>query len=135
MAECPFCRIVAGDEPAHVLYRDDDALAFLDENPAIEGHTLVVPVVHLEELITAEAPVPGAVFRTVQRVARAIDVALEPDGFSVFHTSGGLVGSVDHAHVHLLPRYEADSISIALSRRPLDASTGSALREEIRAAL
>lgn len=135
MAECPFCRIAAGDEPAHVLYRDDDALAFLDENPAIEGHTLVIPVAHRTELITADAPVPGAVFRTVQRVARAIEDALEPDGFSVFHTSGGLVGSVDHAHVHLLPRYEADSISIALSRRPLDATAAAALRAEIKAAL
>lgn len=135
MAECQFCRIVAGDEPAHVLYRDDDTLAFLDENPAIDGHTLVVPTAHLEELITAEAPIPGTVFRTVQRVARAIQTALEPDGFSVFHTSGGLVGSVDHAHVHLLPRYEADSISLALSRRSLDAPKAAALREEIRAGL
>lgn len=118
MDDCEFCRIAAGEAHASRLYEDDRTVAFLDSDPAIEGHALVVPRAHHEDLLTASESASTAVFHTVRTVADAMERVLAPDGFSVFHTSGVLVGDVTHAHVHLLPRYADDDISLALSRQP-----------------
>jgi histidine triad (HIT) family protein len=133
MPGCSFCDVVSGEAAAYVLHEDDRTLAFLDMNPAARGHTLVVPKDHRAELLAGvEAPVsldeeddqPPAdasdVFETVETVSRRLDDRLDPDGFSVFYTTETLVGTVTHAHVHLVPRDDGDDISLALDRRPLD---------------
>lgn len=133
--DCEFCRLVTGDDPAYTVYRDESVVAFLDRNPAVDGHTLVVPTVHESELLTASEEVTSAVFRAVRTVAVAIERTLDPSGFSVFHTSGSLVGHVDHAHVHILPRVPDDDIHVALARQPLDESTARQLTADLRDAL
>ncbi|WP_436345390.1 HIT family protein [Natronorubrum sp. FCH18a] len=130
--ECEFCRIVAGDRSAHVLYEDDRTVAFLDANPAVRGHSLVVPRVHEQELLAVDDAMAPAVFESVRIVANALETVLDPDGFSVFHTSGPLVGTVDHAHVHLLPRIVDDDVSLSLSRDRLEADDASALATRVR---
>ena len=120
--DCRFCRIVRGDQSAHVLYDDAETTAFLDANPATEGHTLVVPNVHVEDLLLAEPATTAAVVETAQAVATAMNRTLDPDGFSVFHTTGGLVGEVEHAHLHLLPRFADDDVHLALDREELTAA-------------
>lgn len=132
MDDCPFCQILAGNQPANMLYEDAETAAFLDNNPAATGHSLVVPTTHRERLFTRDAPVPLTIFDTVNKIAMAIDRALDPAGFSLFYTAGPLVGSISHAHVHLVPRYEGDAIQLALSRSPLDQTTGSQLASRIR---
>ncbi|WP_440763664.1 HIT family protein [Natronorubrum sp. DTA7] len=130
--DCEFCRIVAGDRPAHVLYEDDRTIAFLDANPAVRGHSLVVPRVHEPELLALEDGTSTAVFESVRAVASALESVLDPDGFSVFHTSGPLVGTVDHAHVHLLPRTADDDVSLSLSRDRLESDDASELATRVR---
>ncbi|MFA9416978.1 HIT family protein [Natrinema sp. HArc-T2] len=128
---CEFCRIIAGDQPAHVLYEDDRTIAFLDRNPAVTGHTLVAPQVHEGAILTSDEPGSATVFETARTVADALQATLEPDGFSVFHTSGSLVGTVDHAHVHLVPRFADDDVSLSLSRTRLDPDEAAALTEQV----
>lgn len=135
MDDCEFCRIAAGEADAHRLYEDDRTVAFLDGDPAIEGHALVVPRAHHEDLLTASESVSTAVFRTVRTVGGAMEQALDPDGFSVFHTSGVLVGHITHGHVHLLPRYADDDISLALSRQPLGDEEADRVAARLREAL
>lgn len=131
MTECPFCAIVAGEEEAHVLREDEHTIAFLDVRPASRGHTLVAPTEHIEELLPGPRATVLAVEAAVSDVARALADTLEPDGFSTFYTSGSLVGTVDHAHVHVVPRYEDDDVSISLSRSRLQ--EGEELAAAIRA--
>jgi histidine triad (HIT) family protein len=57
---------------------------------------------------------------------------LDPDGFSVFHTTGGLVGTVEHAHLHLLPRFADDDVRLALGRGELDDSDAERVVERVR---
>lgn len=135
MEDCPFCEIAAGDRDAHVVADAERTMAFLDTNPAVRGHTLVVPRAHRECLFTEESGVAAAVFGTVQRVAAAMDRSLDADGVSTFYTTGDLTGTVTHAHVHLLPRRADDGVHLALSRDALDDETGAALAGRIRDAL
>lgn len=130
---CTFCRIAAGEADAHRVYEDDATVAFLDANPAVEGHVLVIPKRHVEDIFTAE--VSGAVFAAVETVAGALRADLDVEGFSVIHTSGPLVGSIDHAHVHLLPRRDEDDVSLALPRDSLDEAWGERLAERLRNAM
>lgn len=129
--DCEFCRIAAGEAEASRVYEDEDTVAFLDVNPAVQGHVLVAPKRHVEDVLTTS--VNESVFAAVDAVARAMKKDLDVDGFSVIHTSGPLVGHIDHAHVHLLPRREDDGVSLALPRDSLDADRGEALAERLRA--
>lgn len=132
-ADCPFCRIASGDEPAHILYRDERTVAFLDADPTAEGHAIVAPTEHVVGLVDMDGPTAVALFPTARTVAIAIDRVLEPDGFSVFHTTGTLVGRVEHAHLHLIPRWTDDLIHVGLERRPVDEGATERLAERIRA--
>ncbi|MEO8659465.1 MAG: HIT domain-containing protein, partial [Bryobacteraceae bacterium] len=60
MTGCVFCRIVAGEIPAHIVYEDEHTMAFLDATPVFHGHTLVVPKRHVDTLLDlpAELTVP-----------------------------------------------------------------------------
>lgn len=132
MDECTFCQIIAGRRESHMLYEDDETAAFLDANPAAQGHTLVVPKSHRKRLFTGVEPAPVSIFETVNHVSTAIGRALNTDGFSLFYTAGPLVGSVSHAHVHIVPRYEDDKIQLGLERGSLDEKVASQLVDRVR---
>jgi histidine triad (HIT) family protein len=103
---CLFCRIVAGEVPAHVVHEDDGGVAFLDVNPAARPHVLVVPRAHAASLLELEDDAVGALFLTVKRVQQKLERAFRPLGVNVGWNHGQAAGQhVFHLHVHLLPRY------------------------------
>lgn len=132
---CRFCQIIDGTVDAHRVYVDRSVVAFLDANPAVRGHVLIVPRQHRSELLVGSAPSAPQVFEAASRIADGIDNVLEPDGFSCFYTTGALVGTVDHAHVHLLPRWRDDDVRMGLTREELDDETGRALSKRIEEAI
>lgn len=132
MEGCVLCQVLAGEVEAFILYEDERTAAFLDRNPAVRGHTLVVPTAHEVHLFEAGGTTLTAVFQTVQRVSTAIAETLHPDGVSLFYTSADLVGNVTHAHVHLLPRYTDDGIRLSLARDSLEDHDAAALAGRIR---
>lgn len=127
---CHFCAIAAGDAEASRLHETDDVVAFLDANPAIRGHTLVVPKRHDRDVLDDPTEVT-AVFGAVQRVGSALRDTLDADGVSVFYTTPELVGDVTHPHVHLLPRDAGDDVHLALDRGTLDPSDAETLTERV----
>lgn len=107
----PFCRIVAGKAPAEVVYEDAETLAFLDVAPATEGHTLVVPRMHVENLLEATVEDAAAVMHGVHQVAGLLDRRLRPEGITLFQANR-MAGWQDvfHLHVHVVPRYSGDQL-------------------------
>jgi len=102
---CIFCRIAEGEAPAAKVYEDEHAVAFLDLFPVAEGHTLVIPKAHYENLFEASEASLGEVWLAARRVARAMRKALAPDGMMVFQLNGAAAGqTVFHYHAHLVPR-------------------------------
>jgi histidine triad (HIT) family protein len=109
MAECIFCRIVAGEIPSQPLYEDATVLAFLDNHPASRGHALVIPKTHAETLEHLTPTEVGSLFVGVQAVMRLLQTALKPSGMNVGWNHGWAAGQrVDHLHVHVIPRYAGD---------------------------
>lgn len=107
---CPFCQIAEGRDPdARVLYRDDAVVAFFPLEPAVKGHTLVIPRRHVSRLDDLEEQEARDVGAAVQRVSRALTGALNPQGLNVIQSNGGVATqTVPHVHFHLVPRAAND---------------------------
>ena len=108
---CIFCSIVRGDIPASVVYEDEQVLAFLDIEPIQKGHVLVIPKLHVTNLLDVPEELYGPLFRAAQRVARAQKEGLGAHGVNLLQNNGSAAGQViDHVHLHLIPRYEGDGL-------------------------
>jgi histidine triad (HIT) family protein len=102
-----FAKILRGEIPCVKVYEDDKTLAFMDVMPEAEGHVLVVPKEAAEDVLTLSPEGLSALMATVQRVARAVDKALAPDGILLKQYNRAAAGqSVFHAHFHIVPRWE-----------------------------
>lgn len=105
MAECIFCRIVKGEIPCFKVYEDDRVLAFEDINPIAEGHTLVIPRAHAENLREIPDEDLTAIHLASKRIIHAIQEVLKPTGVAVLQLNGkGANQVVMHYHLHLIPR-------------------------------
>jgi histidine triad (HIT) family protein len=109
MAGCAFCRIVAGETPAHVVLDDDVALAFLDHRPLFPGHSLLVPRAHHETLADLPAALIEPFFARAQRLSRAMEATLGAAG-SFVAINNHVSQSVPHLHVHVVPRNRKDGL-------------------------
>ncbi len=103
-----FAKIIRGEAPSVVVYQDDDVMAFMDVFPQTAGHVLVIS--RKSEAITfmdMEPAILQALIAVTQRVAQAVDKALNPDGVMLMQLSGAAAGmTVGHLHFHIIPRYE-----------------------------
>jgi len=113
MSNCVFCRIVAKEIPAAVVYEDGETLAFMDAGQVNPGHVLIALKEHAENLYELNDAQAGAVLRTAAHVARAIREAYKPQGLSVYQANGKAAWqSVFHYHMHLVPRHEGDGMAL-----------------------
>jgi histidine triad (HIT) family protein len=106
---CIFCDIVEKKLPAHIVFEDDIAVAFLDKTPLFHGHVLVVPRKHVVTLPELSTETVGPLFERVQSIARIIPNALGAQG--TFVAMNNIVSqSVAHLHVHVVPRTKGDGL-------------------------
>ncbi|HEY2878889.1 histidine triad nucleotide-binding protein [Nocardioides sp.] len=102
MADCLFCRIIAGEIPADVVAETESALAFRDVNPQAPLHVLVVPRAHVANAAELADTDPATVAELV-RVARQVAVDAGYENYrTVFNTGEEAGQSVFHAHLHVL---------------------------------
>jgi histidine triad (HIT) family protein len=102
-----FGKILRGEIPAHKVYEDDVALAFMDIMPRAEGHVLVIPKEPARGLLDISTPTLGELIKRVQHVAHAVKTALGADGLTLHQFSESAGGQVIfHLHFHILPRWE-----------------------------
>ena len=109
MKACVFCQIVAGTLEAAVVYQDQTTLAFLDHRPLRPGHVLVVPRAHVPTLAELDPGQVGPLFGVVQRLAQAVENAMQADG-SFVAINIKISQSVPHLHVHVVPRSTGDGL-------------------------
>lgn len=110
-SDCIFCKMVAGQIPVSRVYEDEVVLAFLDIGPISDGHTLVIPKQHFDKLHECPAEVLGQVAERLGKIAGAVTVAMESDGYNVLCNNGRAAGQViDHLHFHVIPRNAGDGV-------------------------
>lgn len=110
-AGCIICDIVAGVQSAEIVGESDRALAFMDINPATDGHTLVVSKRHADDIWHLELEDGRGVWSLAQGLADAIRLGLEPDGLTLFQANSKAGWQdVFHFHLHLVPRWMDDDL-------------------------
>jgi diadenosine tetraphosphate (Ap4A) HIT family hydrolase len=105
MSECPFCNFDA----ERVIAENDRAIALRDAHPVSRGHALVVTKRHVESWFDVTPGERADVLDLVVVVKRMLDEDLSPDGYNVGFNVGLAAGqTIDHLHVHVIPRFEGD---------------------------
>ena len=107
--DCIFCKIIRGEIPSFKLYEDDLTYAFMDINPLNDGHALVIPKYHAENIYATPDEWFGPTMSTVRRIASAVNKVVRPEGINLLQANGpGAKQSVFHLHMHVIPRYADD---------------------------
>ncbi|KUK84160.1 MAG: Histidine triad (HIT) protein [Microgenomates bacterium 39_6] len=110
MVNCIFCQISEGKIPAHVVYQDEQVVAFLDNQPKSCGHILIIPRKHFTNIFDIPDDLLAVVIKTTKKIARNIKKSLKPEGLNICQNNGALAGqTIDHLHFHLIPRYQKKS--------------------------
>ncbi len=111
--KCIFCKIVKGEIPCSKLFEDDCVLSFLDIAPANKGHALIITKNHYETLLDMPDECLNDLMIKAKKIARAMHSALANEGFNILMNNGKLAGQlVNHAHVHIIPRFKGDGIDL-----------------------
>lgn len=126
MEDCVFCKIVSGKIPVFRIYEDGDYLAFLDQSPLVEGHTLVIPKAHYRwvwdlPVGRQDSPNIGQYFEIVKKIANHFQEKFSDDLVTCY--IAGI--DVSHAHIHLLPKPYALNL-------PLDKLRGKLIPEKAK---
>jgi histidine triad (HIT) family protein len=105
MADCLFCKVVAGEIPAKIVKRSSDALAFRDIDPKAPVHVLVIPTRHVPAVRDAKGSDGERLLGRLLAFAAelATELELDTDGYRIVTNTGRNAGqSVDHLHLHVL---------------------------------
>jgi histidine triad (HIT) family protein len=108
-----FARILRGELPAVKVYEDARTLTFMDLFPQSRGHTLVIPKTECVTLLDCPPDALATLVAMTQRVAKAVDAAIKPDGIMVAQFNRPGAGqSVPHLHFHIIPRYTGQVLKV-----------------------
>ena len=116
MEDCIFCKIADGKIPAAKIYEDAYVISFLDIMPANKGHCLVVPKNHTTTLIEMNDKDLAATIMAAKKVAKAMSLSFGNSSFNMVMNNGREAGQVvNHAHIHIIPRFQKDRLRIKWS--------------------
>jgi histidine triad (HIT) family protein len=111
MDSCIFCQIAQKRVPANLVYEDEKAMAFLDIRPLSEGHTLIIPKSHYENIFGIPEELIMHIHGVTKRVALAVKKVTQADGISIMQQNGKAAGQeIFHLHVHIIPRFEGQKL-------------------------
>jgi histidine triad (HIT) family protein len=148
MESCIFCKILAGQAPASIVYRDEWVTAFLDIRPVNSGHVLVIPNLHAASLADLDTEASERLFPVARRIAAALyasgiqseDSGVRCEAVNFFLADGEPAGQdVFHVHLHVIPRYTRDGFGLRFPTHYFEESPSRAeldeIADEIRAEL
>ena len=111
---CIFCKIANGEIPAATLYEDEDFRVILDLGPASKGHALILPKCHASNLFELPDEKAEKVLVLAKKIAARLKEGLHADGINLVQNNGTAAGqTVFHFHMHLIPRYEGDTVNVS----------------------
>jgi histidine triad (HIT) family protein len=118
MAQTVFERIIAGELPCAKVYEDELTFAFMDAGQVNPGHVIVATRTAYETLLDADEASAAALMVAGWRIARAVEDAFKPAGILVLQANrAGAWQTVPHLHMHVLPRYTDDGVTITWPRK------------------
>ena len=112
--DCIFCKIIKGDVPSYKVYENEHVYAFLDISQGTRGHTLVIPKKHADSIYDLNRTHAQEVFKVIPDLANALKKAFNPIGINIISNNEQPYQTVNHFHLHLLPRYDEDGLTLSM---------------------
>ena len=113
MSECKFCKIANGEIQSASVYEDKDFRVIMDISPASEGHMIILPKEHAANVFELSDEIASKIYVLAKKLAKALKEELDCDGINILQNNGEAAGqTVFHLHMHVIPRYYSDDISI-----------------------
>lgn len=135
MSDCIFCKIVSGDIPCAKVYEDEHVLAFLDINPLMPGHTLLIPKKHAETIFDMSPEEAAACGAALPKVASAVFKGMDAEGMNILQNNHEISGQeIFHVHFHLMPRKTGDGFKVPWPAKQYGPGEMEAVLEKIRKA-
>lgn len=107
--DCIFCKIIEKEIPSKILYENNETIAFLDNFPISQGHTIVIPKKHYTNLEDIPINILYEIMGTVKNVSNLIYKNLKNDGYNILQNNYKAAGQIiNHFHIHIIPRSIAD---------------------------
>lgn len=111
--DCIFCKLANGDIPTNAIYEDDTVKAIFDLSPASKGHIIILTKEHFDNVFSIDESTVGHVYKVAAKLASCINEALDCEGINILQNNGEISGqTVFHFHVHIIPRYKADTVKV-----------------------
>lgn len=108
-SNCIFCKLANGEFPTNSIYEDDDFNVILDNGPATKGHCLILPKEHYANLFELPEDTAAKAMKLAKRLSAKLVDKLSADGLNLVQNNGEAAGqTVNHFHLHLIPRYKDD---------------------------
>ena len=99
-----FCKIVKGEIPSKKIYEDDEVLVIMDVNPRSNGHVLVIPKKHYQDLFDIDYSTLNHIMGIAQKISKKLIEKLDCDGVTL-EQNNGISQEVKHFHLHVIPKY------------------------------
>ena len=111
--KCVFCDIVNGEIPSVKIWEDEGHIAILDANPVTEGHTLLIPKEHYENIFELPDELAAQMNIACKKVAILLREKFNVNAVNILNASGKAAQqSVFHIHYHIVPRRESDGLDL-----------------------
>lgn len=131
--DCLFCKIAKGEIHSATVYEDSHFTVILDVNPATKGHCLIIPKEHFDNIYDLDGETVGKLFALATCIARAMKDALKCDGLNLVQNNGEVAGqTVNHFHLHLIPRYEGDGLNLNWPQQEISGEQLEEIRQSIK---
>lgn len=120
MEDCLFCKIIKGDIPSYKVYEDELCFAFLDINPSTNGHILLIPKNHYDNILDVDLEFIKHAFKIIKEILYPLlKEKLDCDGLTI--SENNFYGQeIKHFHIHLTPRYENDVLEHNFNKEILE---------------
>lgn len=102
-----FCKIIKKEIPSYTIYEDDIIMAFLDVNPNHNGHTLIIPKKHYENIYDIDEDILNHIMKKAKEIAGLLKEKLNFDGISLCENNE-YGQEIKHFHLHLIPKYKEE---------------------------
>lgn len=103
--DCIFCKIIKGEIPSYTIYEDEVVKVFLDVDPKENGHTLIIPKKHYQDLDDIDLATLNHIYEIAKKVKKLLEEKLDINGVTLVQNNG-LSQEVKHYHLHLIPNYK-----------------------------
>ncbi len=120
-SKCIFCEIIKGNIPSTKLYEDNDVLAIADAFPCRDGHFIVIPKKHVQNIFEIEEDTLNKIFSVVKKICISYKKFNNEIGLNIVQNNGAVAGqTVNHFHVHIIPVLKDETVAVSWKTKDFD---------------